>query len=100
MEIVSAAASVVNNLLFVYLLILLARLVLEYIPVFNREWRPKGFGLVLAEVVYTLTDPPLRLFRRLIPPLRIGPVALDLGFPLTMIVIAVLLSITGVIARL
>ncbi len=100
MQIVSVAASVVNNLLFLYLLVLLARLVLEYIPVFNREWRPKGFGLVLAEIVYTITDPPLRMFRRLIPPLRIGPVALDLGFPLTMIVIAVLLSITGVIARL
>lgn len=100
MQIVSVAASVVNNLLFIYLLVLLARLVLEYIPVFNREWRPKGFGLVLAEIVYTLTDPPLRFFRRLLPPLRIGPVALDLGFPLTMIVVAVLLSITGVIARL
>jgi len=97
---VSLAASVLNGLLFVYLLILLARLVLEYIPVFNREWRPRGFGLVLSEIVFTLTDPQLRLFRRLLPPLRIGPVALDLGFPLTMIVVAVLMSITGVIARL
>lgn len=100
MGIVSLAASVVNTLLFIYLLILLARLVLEYIPVFNREWRPRGLGLVLSEIVFTLTDPPLRLFRRLLPPLRIGPVALDLGFPLTMIVVAVLMSITGVIARL
>ncbi|MBN9177060.1 MAG: YggT family protein [Microbacterium sp.] len=99
MEFVQLAASVVNGLLFVYLLVLLARVILEYIPLFNREWRPKGFGLVFAEIVYTLTDPPLRFFRRLIPPLRMGPVALDLGFPLTMIIVLVLMSITGAIAR-
>lgn len=92
-------AAIVNTLLFIYLLVMLARLVLEYIPIFNREWRPKGFGLVVAEVVYTLTDPPLRLFRRLIPPLRLGPVALDLGFPLTMLIVVFLMSLTGAIAR-
>ncbi|GAA1641372.1 YggT family protein [Microbacterium flavum] len=99
MEIVRLAASVVNTLLFVYLLVLLARLILEYIPLFNREWRPKGFGLVFAEIVFTLTDPPLRVLRRVIPPLRLGPVALDLGFPLTMLVVLILMSITGAIAR-
>ena len=97
---VALAAGVVNTLLLIYLLLLLARVILEYIPIFNREWRPKGFGLVLAEVVYTVTDPPLRFFRRLIPPLRLGPIALDLGFPLTMLVVFVLLSITGAIARM
>lgn len=98
MEIVRLAASVVNVLLLVYLLVLLARLVLEYIPLFNREWRPRGAGLVLAEVVFTLTDPPLKLFRRFVPPLRIGPVAIDLAFTLTMIVVFVLLSVTSAIA--
>lgn len=94
------AASVVNLLLLLYLLVLLARLVLEYIPLFNRQWRPRGFGLVLAEIVFTLTDPPLRLFRRMLPPLRLGPVALDLGFPLTMLLVFVLMSITGALSRL
>lgn len=93
------AAAIANSLLFLYLLVLLARLVLEYIPIFNREWRPKGFGLVLAEIVYTITDPPIRLFRRLIPPLRIGPVALDLGFTLTMMAVLILMSVTGALAR-
>lgn len=100
MEIVRLAASVVNVLLLVYLLVLLARVILEYIPLFNREWRPKGTGLVLAELVYTVTDPPLRLFRRLLPPLRLGPIAIDLGFPVTMLLVFVLMSITGAIARL
>jgi len=98
-EIVRLTASIVNTLLLIYLLVLLARLVLEYIPLFNREWRPRGFGLVFAESVFTVTDPPLRLFRRMLPPLRIGPVAIDLGFPLTMLALFVLLAITSAIAR-
>ena len=100
MPFVALAAGVVNTLLLIYLLLLLARVILEYIPIFNREWRPKGFGLVLAEIVYTVTDPPLRFFRRLIPPLRFGPLALDLGLPVTMLVVFVLLSITGALARM
>ncbi len=52
-----------------------------------------GAGLIAAEIVYTITDPPIRMFRRLIPPLRIGPVALDMGLTLTMIVVLILMSI-------
>ena len=100
MEIVRLAAFVADVLLLLYILVLLARLVLEYIPIFNRQWRPRGFGLVLAETVFTLTDPPLRFFRRLIPPLRLGPIALDLGFPVTMLACFVLLTIVRVIERL
>ena len=75
---------------------LLVRLVLDWIPFFNREWRPKGAGLVAAEVVYTVTDPPIRLFRRFIPPLRVGGIAIDFGFALTMLLCFVLLAVTRV----
>jgi len=98
-EIVRLTASIVSFLLAIYSLILLARLVLEFIPMFNREWRPRGFGLVLAELIFTVTDPPIRLFRRLIPPLRIGPVALDVGLTLTFLIVLVLSSIANAIAR-
>ena len=94
MSLISIIAAVLNALLLLYFLVLMVRLVLEYIPLFNRGWRPKGAGLVAAEVVYTITDPPIKLFRRLIPPLRIGPVALDLGFALTMLIVLILMSIT------
>ncbi|MGV9192837.1 YggT family protein [Microbacterium sp. MC2] len=97
MEIVRLVAGIANFLLLLYILALLARLILEYIPLFNREWRPKGVGLVLAEIVFTITDPPIKFFRRLIPPLRLGAVAIDLGFPLTMLACFVLLSIVRVI---
>jgi YggT family protein len=98
-EVVRLIAGIVNTLLVLYILVMFARVILEYIPLFNREWRPRGVGLVLAEVVFTLTDPPLKFFRRFIPPLRLGPVAIDLGFPITMLCCFVLLSITGVIMR-
>ncbi|WP_460773427.1 YggT family protein [Microbacterium sp. GXF7504] len=100
MEVVRTVAWIANLLLLIYVMVLLVRLVLEYIPIFNRDWRPKGAGLVAAELVYTVTDPPIRLFRRLIPPLRLGPVAIDLGFALTMLLCFMLLSVTRTLAAL
>jgi YggT family protein len=98
-SVIGLVAGILNALLLIYVLVLLGRLILEYIPMFNREWRPRGAMLVVAEVVFTLTDPPLKFFRRFIPPLRLGPIALDLGFPLTMLSCFVLLSITQVLSR-
>jgi YggT family protein len=97
-EIVRLIASIAYILLLIYILVLLARLILEYIPVFNREWRPKGAGLIAAELVYTVTDPPIKLLRRFIPPLRIGPVAIDFAFALTMLLCFILLSVTRSLA--
>jgi YggT family protein len=92
-SLVSAIAGIIHLLLLIYIFVLFARLVLDYIPLFNREWRPKGAGLIAAEVVYTITDPPIRFFRRLIPPLRLGSLSLDFGFTLTMLVVLILMSI-------
>nr|WP_208382606.1 YggT family protein [Microbacterium ulmi] len=85
-------------LLLVYTLLLLVRLILDWIPFFNREWRPKGAGLVAAEIVYTVTDPPLKFFRRFIPPLRVGAVAIDFGFAIVMLLCFVLLGVTRSLA--
>ncbi|MBU4464272.1 MAG: YggT family protein [Actinobacteria bacterium] len=98
MDLLRFVATVLNALLLVYVIILLGRLILDYIPMFNREWRPKGAGLVAAEVVYTITDPPIRFFRRFIPPLRIGAIAIDFAFAITMMVCFVLLAVTRSIA--
>ncbi len=94
MAVVQSIAAVVNLLIILYILVLLARLVMDYIPLFNREWRPRGAGLVAAEIVYTLTDPPIRLLRRVVPPLRVGPVAIDFAFTITLLLCFVLLAIT------
>lgn len=98
MNIVGTIAAILNALILVFVLVLLVRLVLDWIPFFNREWRPKGAGLIAAELVYTVTDPPIRVFRRLIPPLRVGGIAIDFGFTLTMLLCFVLLAITRTLA--
>ncbi|MFT4135701.1 YggT family protein [Microbacterium sp.] len=99
MEVLRFVASIANALLLLYVLLLLARLIMEYIPLFNRQWRPRGAGLVFAEIVFTVTDPPIKLFRRLIPPLRLGAIGIDFGFPLTMLLCFVLLSVTRTLAQ-
>jgi len=97
-DLLRLVAGILNVLLLIYVFVLLARLVLEYIPVFNREWRPKGAGLIAAELVYTITDPPIKLFRRFIPPLRIGAIAIDFAFALTMLLCFILLAVTRSLA--
>lgn len=86
-------------MLLLYVFVLFARLILDYIPLFNREWRPKGFGVVAAEAVYTITDPPIRFFRRIIPPLRIGTLSLDFGFSLTLLIVLISMNIVGLFIR-
>ncbi len=82
---------VLYYVLWAYLLILIARLVLGWIQTFSRDWHPTGIVLVIAEAAYTATDPPLRLLRRYIPSLRLGTVALDLSFMVLFLVVLVLL---------
>ena len=79
--------------LTIYLVLLIGRMIFGWVQVFAREWRPKGIVLVLAEAIYTVTDPPLKFLRRFIPPLRIGMVAMDLSFMVLFIVILILLEV-------
>jgi YggT family protein len=81
---------VVAYVLYVYLLVVLARFVIEFTRQFARSWRPSGIAAVGLEVVYLATDPPIRLFRRLVPPIRLGSVSLDLSIILLLLTILVL----------
>ena len=89
----SIVRDVLHLLLYVYFLVLIGRLVLDWIQVFARQWRPRGVILVVAEAIYTLTDPPLRAIRTVIKPVRIGGVALDLAFLVLILVVSLLLRI-------
>jgi len=71
----------------IYWYVLVARLIFEWIPAFSPGWRPRGPLLVVAEVLYTLTDPPLRIVRKVVPPIRLGSVNLDLSFLVLLIAI-------------
>lgn len=85
--------SIIAQLLQLYLLVMIGRLVFDYVQMFARSWRPSGFLLVLVETIYSLTDPPLNFFRRFIPPLRIGSVSLDLSFLVVIILIQIAMGI-------
>ena len=88
---------VLTYVLYLYLLILIGRMILSWIQAYSRSWSPTGFVLVLAEIIFTATDPPLRFLRRYIPSLRMGNVALDLGFIVLFLVLVVLLNIVRLI---
>ena len=79
----------------IFMLLLVARMVMDYVFQFARSWQPGRAMVVILEATYTVTDPPLKLLRRFIPPLRLGGVALDLSFFVLMIIVYILLSITG-----
>ena len=74
----SPVGQVLILVLWLFLILLIARLVLDYVQMFARSWRPRGPMLVVAEIIYTVTDPPLRALRKVIPPLKIGSVSIDL----------------------
>jgi YggT family protein len=90
---VNIVKTVLYYALWLYLLILIGRLILSWIQTFSRTWHPTGIVLVVAEVVYTATDPPLRLLRRFIPSVRLGTVALDLSFMALFLVVLVLINV-------
>jgi len=87
--------TILYTILYLYFWVMIGRLVIDYVQIFSRSWSPTGGMLVLVELIYSLTDPPLKFFRRFIPPLRLGAVSLDLSF----IVVIILLQIALGIAR-
>ena len=85
--------SLLRLALYLFFLALIGRLVLDWVQALAREWRPSGPVLVAAEAVYTVTDPPLKFLRRLIPPLSLGAIRLDLAFLVLMLGVSILLSV-------
>jgi YggT family protein len=81
--------AVIEYVLYIYIIVILARVVVETTRQFARSWRPLGVAAIGLELVYAATDPPIKLLRRLVPPLQIGGVSLDLS------ILILLLAILG-----
>jgi len=88
---------VLTYVLWLYLLLLVGRLIFSWIQAFSRTWSPTGPILVVAEVVFTATDPPLRLLRRFIPVVRLGTVALDLSFMVLFFLVLLLIRVVALL---
>ncbi|MBA3744421.1 YggT family protein [Sporichthya sp.] len=91
----SPVAQVIWFILMGFLLLLIARLVMEYVFLFARSYEPKGAVVVVLEVVYSITDPPLKFLRRFIPPLRLGGVSLDLSFLVLFVIVTIGLQVAS-----
>ena len=83
---------IVSTILLVFLIMLFARFVTDWVMLLARSWRPSGLVAAGLEVVYTTTDPPLRVVRKVIPPLNLGSIRLDLGFMVLLIAVLLLRS--------
>lgn len=93
MNLLQAVGAVAYVVLLVFFFALWARFVLDLVQAFSQQWRPRGVVLVLAETAYTVTDPPVKAVRRVIPPLRVGGFALDFGFTVVMFAVIVLMYV-------
>jgi YggT family protein len=82
---------IVVGVLQIFILLLIFNLIITWVMIFARDWEPKGVVLVLVEGVFAVTDPPLKLLRRFIPPLRIGGAAIDIAFIVLFIVVELLI---------
>ncbi|NYJ01868.1 YggT family protein [Nocardioides thalensis] len=87
------AGQIIEYALYAFIVLLWVRFIVDWIQVFARSWEPRGFLLVVLEVVYSVTDPPIKALRKVIKPIRIGNFALDLSFLLVMILAYVLLAL-------
>ena len=88
-----AIVGIIYWVLNLFLLALIGRLILDYIRIFNPSWRPSGIVLAIAELIYSITDRPLRFVRQFVPPLRLGAVSLDLSFIVVFFVVQLLMRL-------
>ncbi|MBA2952323.1 YggT family protein [Nocardioides sp. MAH-18] len=86
---------VIQIVLWVFIALLWVRFIVDWVQIFARQWSPRGALLVGLEGVYSATDPPIKALRRVVPPLRIGNISLDLSFLIVMVLAYVLLSLNA-----
>lgn len=89
--------SILYGLVWTFIALLWVRFIVDWVQVFARRWSPTGILLVVLEIVYSITDPPIKALRRVIPPLRIGNFALDLSFLIVLVAAYLLLRLIGMV---
>lgn len=62
-----------------FILALIGRILIEMIVSFSRNFRAPSWFTRCAELLFVVTDPAVKALRRIIPPLRMNNVSLDLS---------------------
>ena len=86
-------AAIALYVLYAFLALLFVRLIVGWVMMFARDWRPSGTVAAVLEVAFSATDPPLRALRRVLPPLRLGSISVDLAFIVVFIVTYALIAV-------
>lgn len=82
-----------------YVLILILRIIIEMIQSFSRNWRPQRWFSIVAEPLFVVTDPPVKALRKLIPPVQLGGVGLDVSVLVLFFGLQLLSMLLGVMIR-
>jgi YggT family protein len=91
------ALGIALAVLVVFFVFMWARLVFDWVRILQPDWRPRGAGLVIAEASYAVTDPPIRVVRRALPPIRVGTAKLEFSWSIVMLVCLVLIWVVGLV---
>jgi YggT family protein len=97
---VQTVGQITHVIIWAFIALLWVRFIFDWVQVFARSWSPSGPLLVILEVVYSVTDPPIKALRRVIPPLRLGSIALDLSFLIVLIGAYLLLMVNDAVFRI
>lgn len=81
---------VIDILIEAYIIVLIVRMMLDWVAVLFPRWYPRGIIASIIDLVYRVTEPPLRWLRRYIPPIRMGAIAFDMSFVVLYFLLAVL----------
>ncbi|MET0468259.1 MAG: YggT family protein [Aeromicrobium sp.] len=93
----SAIGVVLYNLIYLAIIFVIARFVVDWVQLLARQWQPRGFIAVLCEFIFTVTDPPLRALRKVIPPIRLGGIMLDVSAMVLLLLLFIAQSLVVVI---
>jgi YggT family protein len=72
---------------------LFLRIIIDYVRMFARNWRPNSILIAIFEAIYSVTEPAMAYVRRFVPPLRLGGVAIDLSFIVLIIAVDLLRAV-------
>lgn len=86
----SMLGAILYALVRLYTLIVIVRLIIEMIQSFSQQFDPPRWFMVVAEFFFVVTDPPIKALRRIIPPIRMGGVALDVSVIVLFLVLMIL----------